>query len=445
MTITERISRYKAALTVYRDARLLGILCLGLASGLPAPLIFANLSIWLADEGLSRTSVAVFGMVATPYAINFLWAPVFDRIRPPGLSRFGQRRGWLLILLVALLLSVVALGQQDPSRELWLMAIIAFITAAISASLDVVVDGYRIEIMEESRMAAASAAAVFGWHAGGTVIGGAGGLMLASFYGWHVTYMALAFVLVAPLVAVFLIREPNNPDIASQTIESATNWREALRLALWVPLQKLIARPMWGEILAFIILFKLGDAMLGRMSGVFYREMGFDYATIAEVGKIYGVAATLVGGVIGGGVLRIMGIGRGLFLAGVLMSATNLLFAGLATYPEKSWFILAVVGDGLTSGFALVAFVAFLSRLCDVGFAATQYALLASIGNFARIQMSSVSGWLVDALGGNWQIFFMITACFAVPGLALLAHLLLQTRRGDSQADTVFSRTNRKW
>jgi len=145
-------------------------------------------------------------------------------------------------------------------------------------------------------------------------------------------------------------------------------------------------------------------------------------------------------------------MGKGLFVAGILMSATNLLFSVLAAHPDKFWFALAIIGDGLTSGFAVVAFVAFLSRLCDAGFAATQYALLASIGNFARIQLSSFSGWWVDHLQGNWQLFFVTTACFAIPGLAILAHLLLQSRRRTREcADTgtdrelaVFSDTNRK-
>ncbi len=444
MSIAKRISRLTAGLRVYGDARLLGILCLGLASGLPAPLIFANLSIWLADEGISRTSVAVFGMVATPYAVNFLWAPVFDHIAPPGLSRLGQRRGWLLILIVLLAFALVALGQQNPVDDLPLMAVCAVIAAAVSASLDIVVDAYRIEIMDEAGMGAASATGVFGWHIGGSVIGGAGGLLLASAYGWSVAYAVLAAILLVPWIAVLLIREPQAVEKPSSHQTPTHNIGHALRRAVFEPLQRLMDRPMWWQILAFIILFKLGEAMLGRMSGVFYREMGFDYETIAEVGKLYGVTATLVGGMLGGGVLRVMGIGRGLFVSGVLMAATNLLFAGLAANPEKSWFIFAVVGDGLTSGFALVAFVAFLSRLCTAGYAATQYALLASIGNFARIQMSGISGWLVDSLDGNWQVFFMITACFAVPGLVILAYLLLNTRMNAGYDNSVFSRTYRK-
>ncbi|MBN2751488.1 MAG: MFS transporter [Rhodospirillaceae bacterium] len=438
MSIQKRASRYKAALSVYWDARLLAIVILGLASGLPSPLLFANLSLWLADEGLSRTSVAAFGAVASPYAINFLWAPIFDRMRPPVFARLGQRRGWLILLLVILIAAVITLGQQDPRHGLPLMAAAAVMVAMASASLDVVVDAYRIEIMDAPGMGAGSAISVVGWHLGGTVIGGAGGLLLASMYGWSITYLCLASVLVLPLVMVFLIREPHIPK-ANAPSSQKQSWRSTFHSAVVLPIKKLTERPLWMEILAFIVLFKFGDAMLGRMSGVFYREMGFDYVTIAEVSKIYGIGATFVGGLIGGAALRVLGVGRGLFLAGLAMSATNLLFAGLADHPDRATFILAVTGDGLTTGFAVVAFVAFLSRLCDAGYAATQYALLASIANFTRIQLAGISGWIVDSLDGDWRLFFIITAVMALPGLALLAHVLKKTRKGDG----VFSRTNR--
>lgn len=438
MSISERASRWTAALTVYRDARLFPIAVLGVASGLPAPLLFANLSIWLTDEGFSRTAVAAFGAVASPYAINFLWAPVFDRLRPPLFAGLGRRRGWLAVLLLLLIVAVVALGLQDPQAGLGRMAAFAVGLAVVSASLDVVVDAYRIEAMDPERMAAGSAAAVLGWHLGGTVVGGAGGLLLAARFGWPVAYMALAVALLLPLLLVFRIREPFVRP--AEPAQAAATLRRAVLDAVVVPLLKLAARPRWLEILLFIVLFKLGDAMLGRMSGVFFREAGFDYVTIAEVSKIYGIGAAVLGGLLGGGALRLLGVGRGLFLAGIAMSATNLLFSGLALHPDRTWFVLAVAGDGLTSGFATVAFVAFLSRLCDAGYAATQYALLASIGNFARIQMAGASGWIVDEMGGDWPSFFALTAAFAVPGLMILAHLLVKSRLGDG----LFSHTNRK-
>lgn len=436
MSALQRIAAGWAALAVYRDSRVWAVVVLGVASGLPAPLLAVNLSIWLADSGFSRSAVAAFGAVATPYAVNFLWAPVFDRVRPPLVARLGQRRGWLAILILALIAAVFGLALQDPARGLAAMAAVAVTVAFASASVDVVVDAYRIEIMDESRMAAGSAAAIFGWHLGGTVIGGAGGLLLAARFGWPVAYMLLALVLCLPLLMVLVIREPEVPPRPREA-GSPGAW---LRGAVVEPLKRLAARPLWGEILAFIVLFKLGDAMLGRMSGIFYREMGFDYATIAEIGKIYGIGATLAGGIVGGAVLKSIGLGRGLFAAGVVMSLTNLLFAGLASDPGRPWFIAAVVGDGLTSGFAVVAFVAFLSRLCDAGHAATQYALLASIGNLARILMAGSAGWMVDRLDGDWQTFFIVTALLAVPGLAVLAHVLGRTRMGDG----IFSRTNRK-
>ncbi|WP_337996383.1 AmpG family muropeptide MFS transporter [Oleispirillum naphthae] len=429
--------RFAAALAVYRDARLLPVLILGVASGLPSPLLFANLSIWLADTGLSRTAVAAFGAVATPYAINFLWAPLFDRMRPPLFASLGQRRGWLACLLCGLIAAVLLLGRQDPRGGLAAMAACAVAVAALSASLDVVVDAYRIETLDPPHMGAGSAATVAGWHIGGTVVGGAGGLVLAARFGWPAAYAALACALALPLFAVFFIREPAAPQTAAEDREPG--FAAALARAVIDPLKSLAKRPLWAEILAFIVLFKFGDAMLGRMSGVFFREMGFDYVTIAEVSKLYGIGAAFAGGLVAGGALRVLGAGRGLFLAGIVMSATNLLFSALAAAPDRAHFILAVAGDGFTSGFATVAFVAFLSRLCEAGYAATQYALLASIANFARIQLAGSSGWIVDRLNGDWSTFFALTAAMALPGLALLAHVLSKTRMGDA----AFSPTHR--
>lgn len=435
MTISQRIARWWELAGVYRDRRIAAVVVLGIASGLPSPLLAANLSIWLADEGFSRTSVAAFGAVAAPYAVNFLWAPVFDRVSPPVFGGLGRRRGWLAAGLLSLIAALLVLAARDPLDGLAAMAAAAVLVAFVSASLDVVVDAYRIEILEPSRMAAGSAAAILGWHLGGTVIGGAGGLLLAARFGWGVAYAVLAGVLLLPLAAVLAIREP----AAARPAFVAKGWRAVLAEAVVEPLAKLTTRPLWAEVLAFIVLFKLGDAMLGRMSGVFYREMGFDYVTIAEVSKVYGIGATLIGGVLGGAALKALGSGRGLFVAGLAMSATNLLFAGLAADPGRVWFVGAVVGDGLTSGFAVVAFVAFLSRLCDAGHAATQYALLASIGNLARLLLAGGAGWMVDRLNGDWQAFFVATAFLAVPGLAILGHILAKTRMGDG----VFSRTDR--
>ena len=429
MTISQRIARLWELAGVYRDRRIAAVVVLGIASGLPSPLLAANLSIWLADEGFSRTSVAAFGAVAAPYAVNFLWAPVFDRVSPPVFGGLGLRRGWLVCALLALIAALAFLATRDPAGGLAAMAA-AVLVAFVSASLDVVVDAYRIEILEPSRMAAGSAASILGWHLGGT-----GGLLLAARFGWEVAYAVLAGVLLLPLAAVLVIREP----AAARPAFVAKGWRAVLAEAVVEPLAKLAARPLWAEILAFIVLFKLGDAMLGRMSGVFYREMGFDYVTIAEVSKVYGIGATLAGGVLGGAALRALGSGRGLFAAGLAMSATNLLFAGLAADPGRAWFVGAVVGDGLTSGFAVVAFLAFLSRLCDAGHAATQYALLASVGNLARLLLAGGAGWMVDRLDGDWQAFFVATAFLAVPGLAILGHILAKTRMGDG----VFSRTDR--
>ena len=414
-------SPWIAALSACRDRRLLLIAALGFGSGLPAPLLFANLSIWLTDSGIGRAAAAAVGTVTLPYAVNFLWAPVFDRLPPPPpFSRLGLRRGWLALLLILLAIALLALALTGPGHGLAPLAVAAAIAAFVSASLDVVVDGVRVDLTRDDAAALGSAAGVFGWHLGGTVAGGAGGLLLAARFGWPAAYAVLAAALALPLLALSALPEPVQPPRP----RTAGGLGAALAAAAVEPLKKLAERPRWAEILAFVVIFKLGDAMLGRMSGIFYRELSFDYVTIAEVTKLYGLAATVVGGLAGGILLRALGVGRGLFAAGIAMAATNLLYAGLAAHPDRGWLILAVTGDGFTGGLAAVGFVAFLTRLCSTGYAATHYALLASLGTLARVVLAGGSGWVVDALGGDWGLFFTLTALAALPGLALLAHLI---------------------
>ncbi|WP_142849168.1 MFS transporter [Telmatospirillum sp. J64-1] len=429
---------WRDTLAVYLDRRILAVLVLGFSSGLPAPLIFGNLSIWLRDVGVSRTDIGLFALVATPYAINFLWAPLIDRMKLPWLTkRFGRRRGWILLTQAVLLGAVLVMSRTDPATDLFVVAMAALFVSTASATQDIVIDAYRIDVLDPQSYGAGSAAAIWGWHLGGTLVGGAGGLYLAQAYGWNVAYLILAFAVLIGMVAVLMSREPQ----ARPSAETVAAEREAVQAirrlpflkgglaeaAAWVygaavaPFLDFMKRRGWVLILLFIFIFKLGDALLGRMSGVFYREMGFGLTEIADVSKVYGMAANAAGVVLGGLLVARLGLMRSLFAAGFAAAVTNLTYSWLAVAgKDMTVFTLAVVSDNFTGGLVTVAFVAYLSSLCNVAYTATQYALLASLGNLARIWFSASAGYMVDSLDGNWSLFFMMTAIIALAGLPLL-------------------------
>ena len=427
---------WMSGIRVYLDRRMLVILVFGFASGLPAPLVYSNLSIWLTDAGFSRSSVGLFSLATTAYAINFLWAPMVDRLRLPGLTdRLGRRRGWALFTQLLLIVAIVCLGLTDPMSDVSLVALACVFVAFVSATQDIVIDAYRIDILHKDEYGAGSAVAIWGWHIGGTLVGGAGGLFLADAIGWNAAYLVLAATLCIAVTATLLADEPAAPAVVSQsagsqsaegqdrsTTETVLTW---LKEALVDPFAEFMSRRWWLLILIFVFVFKFGDALLGRMSGVFYRELGFSLTEIAEVTKVFGLAAVCVGVFAGGVLVKLAGIFRALLIGGLAAAATNLIYAYLAgAGRDMDVFAVAVIADNFTGGLATVAFVAYLSSLCNVAFSATQYALLNSLGNLARIWFAASAGAIVDSLDGDWSLFFTITAGVAVLGLPLLLVLM---------------------
>jgi PAT family beta-lactamase induction signal transducer AmpG len=432
------IAALKRALRPYQDRRMITLVALGFSSGLPAPLVFTNLGIWLRDLDVSRTDIGLFALAATPYAINFLWAPLVDRLPLPLFTRLlGRRRGWMLFTQLLLIVAIMLLSQADPAANLRGVAVAVLFVTFVSATQDVVIDAYRIDVLEPEKYGAGSAVAIWGWHLGGTLVGGAGGLYLAASFGWSTAYLVLAGGVLVGMLAVLLSPEPVarlSPETLALEQQAAAVIRRRRWLAgrlgtaaIWLhhaviaPFADFIRRQGWLLILVFIVWFKFGDALLGRMSGVFYRELGFELTQIADVAKVFGLGANVIGILLGGALVARLGFLRALLIAGALAAATNLTYSWLAlSGNDLTVFTIAVIADNLTGGLAVVAFVAYLSSLCNVAYTATQYALLASLGNLGRIWLSASSGWMVDSLGGNWALFFALTALIALSALPLL-------------------------
>jgi PAT family beta-lactamase induction signal transducer AmpG len=351
-------------------------------------------------------------------------------LRLPGIgSLLGQRRSWILLCQIALAIAIIAMGLAEPRIAPLTLAALALAVAVISATQDIAIDAYRIEILDEAQYGAGSAAAIYGWHLG-AFASGAGVLYVATFGGWTVAYGVVGACMLALTAATLLVREPER-----EAAETGSGVFAVLYGAAIAPLVDFFARyrGMALMILLLIVLYKFGDAMLGRMAGVFYVDLAFSKIDIANYAKTLGLIGLLLGVFAGGVMCARFGIMRALLFGAVLMMLTNLLFAGLAaTGKNYPMLATAVFFDNLTAGMGTSAFVAYLSSLCNIAYTATQYALLASLGNLARIQLSLGAGWVVDSLGGNWAVFFILTAAAALPGLILLVWMM---RRFPQRAD----------
>ena len=526
--------KWRASLRIYLDFRMPKILLLGSISGFPWVLIGSMATLWLKDEGFSRSNIGLFGVIFAVYALNMLWAPIVDSLRIPILSRsIGLRKSWILSMQLLIMVGVYALSTLTPSEHIEWIAFWAFIIALSSATQDISIDATRIELigeLETDKVGAGSAMATSGWWIGYGFGGGAAFYFADLFQQqgitnyWQTTYLlSLIYISSSIILLLFFVDEPSHKNrkqtqnndiqemeqllfqkklrkktgeqyrrlagglilsglffsfagfellqptlkeyfgIEHSTISFLTLWlicslvaasfvafirlaglasvlnpshkgpfteprsiRNTFSYALsiyYMPVARFLQQNgtrVGLLLLAVIFFFKIGEAFLGRMSLVFYQEIGFDKQDIALYSKALGTITVCVFAVIGSVINAHYGLFRGLVISAIAMAATNLLFALLAWWPEKWLFTIAVVTDQFTTAISTVAFVAFISQLCDRSYTASQYAAFASIGNFSRTSLAASSGLLVDGLNGNWPVFFVLTSIMVIPSLMLL-------------------------
>ena len=407
-----------SALSLYRDPRMLAILVMGFASGLPLALTGATLAVWMRQDGLSLTAIGLFALVGLAYNVKFLWAPLLDQVRLPWLGRrMGRRRSWTLFVQAALFAAILLLAGSDPAGAPLATAVAAVTVAFLSASQDVVIDAFRVELLDEREQGAGAAATQVGYRLG-MVASGAGALYLGEFFGWAVAYSGMALLLLPAMAAVWATPEPAASTRGAGP-QAPAQW---LRAAFLEPLVDLTRRAHWVPILVFILLFKLGDALAGVMTSAFYVDMGFTRIEIANVSKVFGVAATIAGVLAGGAIVYRLGVLRALLVTGVLQMLSNLMFAAQAVVGHSVPVLMVTIGvENLTGGMGSAAFVAYLSSLCSLAYTATQYALLSSLAAVARTTLSAAGGALAQGLG--WIPFFAVSTLAAVPGLLLLVWL----------------------
>ncbi|MES2984270.1 MAG: MFS transporter [Pseudomonadota bacterium] len=408
------------------EPRLLLIGLLGFFSGLPLALTASTLTAWLADAKVERAAIGLFAAIATPYALKFLWSPLLDGMRLPWLTaRLGRRRSWLLLTQALLVLAMVAMGFTNPAMNPWLTALVGVIVATLSATQDTVIDAYRVERLPVAQQGSGAAWATFGYRIG-MLVSGAGALWLADAVGWHLTYMAMAAVMGLGLLVTVAMKE-SAVDGAPLTTghRSLTTFLNDYVIA---PFRDFMTRPQWLAVLAFVVLYKLGDAFMGVMFNPFLLDLGFTKSQIAQVVKLYGLLATIIGTFAGGWLVGHVGMFRALLLCGFTHMLTNLLLVMQAKIGADLHFLIFTISlENFTGGMSTAAFIAYLSALCRVNYTATQYALLSSLAAFGRTWLSTPSGALAQAVG--WELFFAIASVMAVPALLLLCWLERQKKR----------------
>lgn len=448
--MTTTFKSWLQSTAIYLDRRVIAILFLGFSSGLPLALTAGTLSIWMVEEGVSKTAIGLFAMVGAPYTFKFLWSPLIDRLPLPLLTRvLGQRRGWAVFTQVALMASIFCMGTLDPSEKPLATALFALLVVFCSASQDIVIDAYRVEILQERLYGAGAAMIVLGYRIG-MLVSGAGALYLSSFFGWTATYTVMGCLMTVGIVTILLnpepVRQPNQQTARLENrladfLAARPHLRGApAKFLAWTssavisPFAEFMTRRGWLFILLFILFYKFGDALAGVMSNPFFIELGFTKIEIANISKVFGLTATISGGIIGGVMVGRLGIIKSLFICGILQMLSNLIFVFQAMAGHNLQVLVLTIGiENFSSGMGTAAFVAYLSSLCNVAYTATQYALLSSLTASGRTLLSSSGGWLADSL--SWVNFFLLTTVAALPGLLLLVWMTRRFRLYDTSGE----------
>jgi len=400
---------YQNFFRLYLNKKQLLIFLMGIASGVPLYLILSTLFIWLTREDIDISTIGLFALTQIPWSVKFLWAPIIDNYRIPLLHRFlGQRKAWLFIIQINLILFIILLGYSNPTENLKLTALLALIISFFSASQDVVIDAYRIEILNDDSQGAGAAMTQFGYRVGG-LFAGAGSLYLTVIFSWEYVFLTISIIFFFLMVFIIFIIPSTNNHIASKK-------------NLIEPFREFLFRNSISKVLLiflFIFFFKFGDVIAGVMANPFYVKIGFSNIEIANASKVFGVIMTILGVFIGGYFVKIFGILKSLLISGFFQIFSNLLYV-LLNYmgPELSYLFLTVAGENFSGGLGSAAFVAYLSSLCNRKYTGTQYALLSSIMGLARAILSSPSGYLVEYIG--WSKFFIISTFLGLPSIIIL-------------------------
>ena len=403
-------ARGRSPLAVFTQPKMAALLLLGFSSGLPLYLTGTGRAFqaWMTGEGVDLTTIGLFSLVALPYSLKFLWAPLLDRWVPPFL---GRRRGWIVLMQLALLLVIPWMALQDPGEATRLLVSIAFLVALFGATQDVAIDAYRTDVLDEHEMGAGAALWVVGYRVALLVVGGLA-FVFADLLSWPIVYFLMAALLIPSMIGTWRAPEPLLHDQPPRTLA------EAVKL----PFLDFFTRAgtvRAAAVLLFIVLYKLSDYLAQAMATPFLLQVGFSQTEIGAIQGGIGLGATIVGALAGGAVVARVGINRSIWVFGILQALSNLMYYLLSLIGPSSAFLVAtMVVENFCTGLVTAGFVAFLMSMCSVRFSATQFALLSSLMAASRDLLVAPAGAIAEATG--WPSYFLVTLAAGLPGLLLL-------------------------
>jgi PAT family beta-lactamase induction signal transducer AmpG len=392
-------------LKVMFTRRMLVALTMGFSSGLPLLLTMGVLQTWMKEENVDLTLIGLVNLVQLPYTWKFIWAPIMDRYTLPFL---GRRRGWLLISQIMVACSIIGLGFSNPGKSIWIMAVVAMLVAFFSATQDIVVDAYRREDLPDEELGLGSSFYISGYRFGNILAAG-GGLIMADHMSWSMVYLIMGMCMSIGIITTLFTPEP----------KVTAGSPETLKGAVVEPFIEYFRRDGAIWILAFILMYKIGDMMASAITAPFYLDIGFTKTEIGTVVKIFGIWAMIVGAVFGGTLMVRLGINKSLWIFGFLQAISTAGFAILAHIGHSVIALSAVIAfENISSGMGTAAYMAFMASITDKRFTATQYALLSSFMAIPRVVISAPTGYFAKVMG--WEFFFISCALAAIPGMLLL-------------------------
>jgi len=421
----------------YLEKKMLITLSMGFVSGVPLLLTITLLQAWLTDEGVSKSTIGLFALVGLPYSLKFIWAPLFDHFT---VSRLGRRRGWLLIIQILLIASIIILGMSDPAMNPFNVAVLATLVAFSSASQDIVIDAYRRESLTDEEQTIGASAYVLGYRIG-ALAAGAGGLILADYMTYQMVYAFMSAIMIYGVFITLIAEEPKNYyepsnfmsaiynpfveffnryvsiNIASDRL---TNLKNRSKISRRNIMSNTLVIPIL--ILLFILLYKIGDTMAHSLSTNFYLDIGFSKSEIGTIVKFFGLFATLIGAFIGGLLSLKIGLYRSLMIFGIFQAIATLGFSILAYFGNSLYLLMIVISlENLAAGMGYTAYLAFIANMTNKRFTATQFALMTALMSLPRTLFSGMSGYLVEML--DWELYFIFCSLIAFPALIILIKL----------------------
>ncbi|GAB4164452.1 MAG: MFS transporter [Rickettsiaceae bacterium] len=401
---------------ILTDYKQFQIFILGAFSGIPLFIIYSTLAAWLTKSNVDLAVITTFAFARVFYSLKVFWSPLIDQVKLPFIHRLGRRKSWMCLISAVIAFIIFGYSRLDPSQSIAEIYILTVLLGCASATLDIVIDAFRIDTIEKDRLAVAAANAVFGYRIGG-LIAGAGAFYVAEDYGWQFVFLVISILYVLGVLFMLTLKEPVIEQENFNPID-LKSWK----VAVIDPFVDFFKRDSSIIILLAIIFYKLGDAMLGVVATPFYIKLGFSLKEIAAITKIFGLGATIFGAYVGGVVMYRYGTIKGLIICGIAQSITNLAFVWLNHQGhDTNALMIAIAIENVAAGMGDAALVGYLSYLCNKRFSATQYALLSSSSGLFSHTIVGFGGSVVKIIG--WDNYFIMTVLLAVPGLALLLYL----------------------